>query len=311
MEPSASAPPLIQMAPTFPGGFVVPHIADRRTSPEVLNVPSLPSPAPVLDNMLPTGPQASLDPPVTGSDRASSPEAHQSLLASASPGPSHPRPSSAPVPGAATEGEGSTKVALHNERDLPAILENVTTTTDLPQLPSPDATTAIETRMDAIERIAMMLGGESNWTCSARPRSRLRTTYKPTGDFKLSRDRISLWFFFARISFVAAGSRSPGQFHPCPSSVPDPGAVIEGEGSMKAALHKERDALDPPLAIWENIMASLDLPLPSPSLSLATDVAIAEDTGNHPPHPSHDRGSICVTSPNPPDPRQADRRTRK
>ncbi|KAI9434513.1 hypothetical protein H4582DRAFT_780365 [Lactarius indigo] len=67
----------------------------------------------------------------------------------------------------------------------------------------------------------------------------------------------------------------PGQFRPCPSSVPDPGAVIEGEGSMKAALHKERDALDPPLAVRENIMASPDLPLPSPSLSLATDVAIA------------------------------------
>ncbi|KAI9431330.1 hypothetical protein H4582DRAFT_2132996 [Lactarius indigo] len=121
VEPSASAP---SMAPTFPGGFVVPHIADRRTSLEVLNVPSLPSPAPVLDNILPT-------------------EAHRSLLAPASLGPSHPHPSSAPGPGAATEaeGEGSAKVALHNERDLPAILENVMTTPDLlPQLPSPSVT---------------------------------------------------------------------------------------------------------------------------------------------------------------------------
>ncbi|KAI9432421.1 hypothetical protein H4582DRAFT_2061767 [Lactarius indigo] len=226
-----------------------------------------------------------------------------------------------------------------------------------------DATTAIETQMDAIERIAMMLRGESIWTWSARPRSHLAfaqvrdASRTEAADIRLSastdngdnilRDptaypvcgiashihdhsafnalassvrhddaelvpaslaspdtpssfvppRSDIYYYVpptspqATLNFPVTGSRcgssspeshssllapaSPGQFRPCPSSVPDPGAVIEGEGSMKAALDKERDALDPPLAIRENIMASPDLPLPSPSLSLATDVAIA------------------------------------
>ena len=56
-EPSASTAPLTSIALASPPGTVaVQHIADRRISSDVLDVPSLPSPTPVLHNMLPTGP---------------------------------------------------------------------------------------------------------------------------------------------------------------------------------------------------------------------------------------------------------------
>ncbi len=179
LEPSAYTPPPTSMASTStPGAVAVQHIADRRTPSDVLDVPSLPSPIQVLDDIPPTCPRASSNSPVTGSDHASSsPGPHSSFLAPASPGP-----------------------------------------------------------------------------------SRLRV-----------------------------------------SSAPDLGAVIEVEGSAKAALHKERDALDPPSAIRENIMAAPDLPPHSPPSSLVTDVAITgpswrslgdEHTGDHPPHPSRGQYNI-------------------
>ena len=112
LEPSASTLPPTSMASTSPPGAVaVPYIADRRTSSDVLDVLSLPSLTLVLDNMLLTGPQSSLDSPVTGPDHSSSsPESHSSLLAPAAPGPSRPR--LAPDLGNAADGEGSAKAAL-------------------------------------------------------------------------------------------------------------------------------------------------------------------------------------------------------
>jgi len=64
-KPSASTPPTSVSVTSPPGVVAVQHIADRRTSSDVLDVPSLPSPTPVLDDMLPTGPRSSLDSPVT------------------------------------------------------------------------------------------------------------------------------------------------------------------------------------------------------------------------------------------------------
>ncbi|KAH9024175.1 hypothetical protein EDB84DRAFT_1678143 [Lactarius hengduanensis] len=127
VEPAAPAPPPTPLASTFPGGFVVPYIVDRRTSSGILNVP-LPPSTPVLNNMPPTG-------------------SHSLLLVPASPSLSRLQPSSTPDLDAAIEGEGGTKAALHKESDAldtpSAILENVMTTPDLPPLfPSPSVTDA-------------------------------------------------------------------------------------------------------------------------------------------------------------------------
>ncbi|KAI9450673.1 hypothetical protein BJY52DRAFT_1227080 [Lactarius psammicola] len=81
-----------------PGILTVQTITDCRTSSDVLDDPSLPSPTPVLDDMLPTEP-------------------HSSLIAPASPGRSRPRLSSAPDMGSSTKGECTAKAALHKERD--------------------------------------------------------------------------------------------------------------------------------------------------------------------------------------------------
>ena len=54
-----------------PGAVATQCITDCRTLPDVQGVPSLPSPAPVLANILPTGSQSLLDSPVTGSDHIS------------------------------------------------------------------------------------------------------------------------------------------------------------------------------------------------------------------------------------------------
>ncbi len=149
-EPLASTQPPTSIVPTSPlGAVAVQHITERRTSSDVLDVPSLPSPTPVLNNMLHTGPQSSLNSPVTRSDHASSfPESHSSLLAPAAPNRPRPRQSSALDLGAAAEGEGSAKAALHKERDAldpaSAILENIIAPPDLPpQSLSPSSVTDV------------------------------------------------------------------------------------------------------------------------------------------------------------------------
>ena len=63
-DPSASTPPTSMASTSPPSTVAVQHIADRCTSSDVLDVPSLLSPTPVLDNMPPTGPQSSSDSPV-------------------------------------------------------------------------------------------------------------------------------------------------------------------------------------------------------------------------------------------------------
>ncbi|KAH8986154.1 hypothetical protein EDB92DRAFT_1818455 [Lactarius akahatsu] len=91
-----------------PGAVAIQNITGHRTSSDVLNGPSLPSPIPVLDNMLPTGSRSS---PRTA------------------PGPSRPPLSSAPHLGAAAEGEGGADAVLHMERDVldipSAICDNI------------------------------------------------------------------------------------------------------------------------------------------------------------------------------------------
>ncbi|KAH8988778.1 hypothetical protein EDB86DRAFT_3202660 [Lactarius hatsudake] len=143
MEHSTSTPPAHR-----PGVVAVQHIADRGTSSDVLlAVPSLPSPTPVLDIILPTGLQSFLDPPITGSDYSLEP--HLSLIAPAASSQPHPQLSSARDLGAAAEGGGSanTTVQKRKEKDThypsSAIRKNIITTPDLPpQLPPPPLATA-------------------------------------------------------------------------------------------------------------------------------------------------------------------------
>ncbi|KAI9431320.1 hypothetical protein H4582DRAFT_2132991 [Lactarius indigo] len=87
----------------------------------------------VLDDVPSTGPQASLNSSVTGSDHASSPESHSPRLAPASLGPSHPRLSSVPDPGAVV-GRSEGFIAEKNDAlDPPsAIRENIMAASGLP-----------------------------------------------------------------------------------------------------------------------------------------------------------------------------------
>ena len=117
-NPSASNPPT-PMAPTSPPGAVTPqHIADRRGSSNVLDVPSLPSLAPPLDETHPADLQSSIISILTGSELASSsPDNHPSLFTPTTPGTSRPRLFSAPILVPTAEGEGSAKPASNKERD--------------------------------------------------------------------------------------------------------------------------------------------------------------------------------------------------
>ncbi len=86
-----------------------------------------------------------------------------------------------------------------------------------------------------------------------------------------------------------------------PTSAIDLGAAAKVEGSAKAALRKDRDALYPPSAIRGNTMATPGLPPLSQSPPSTTDVAItgpswrsldAEYMGVHPLHPPHGQFDI-------------------
>ncbi|KAI9445698.1 hypothetical protein BJY52DRAFT_1315518 [Lactarius psammicola] len=120
---SASTPPNSKASTRQTGAARVQTAANCRTSSDDPDVPSSPSPTPVLDVMLPT-------------------ESHSSLRTPAAPGLLDPRLSSAPHLGADAEGEGSARAASHMEQDslYPRwpIYEDITLTPDLPpQLPSP------------------------------------------------------------------------------------------------------------------------------------------------------------------------------
>ncbi|KAI9431347.1 hypothetical protein H4582DRAFT_2008090, partial [Lactarius indigo] len=91
---------------------------------------------------------------------------------------------------------------------------------------------------------------------------------------------------------------SPGPSRARSSSVPDLGSAAEGEGGTTAALHKERDALDPLLVVLETVMTAPDLPPQFPPASSVTHTAVAnpsqcplvvEHTEPHPPHASFDQ----------------------
>ncbi|KAH9165370.1 hypothetical protein EDB89DRAFT_307070 [Lactarius sanguifluus] len=139
---SPSAPPTSIASTSPPRTIACQHIADYHTSSDVLHLLS-PSPASVLNKMLPTGPQSSSDSPVTISDHAFSlTESHSSPLASAAPNPSCPRLLSSVHSLDTAEGEGSVKATLPKDRDAPAppssMRVNIIATSDLPsQPPSP------------------------------------------------------------------------------------------------------------------------------------------------------------------------------
>ncbi|KAH9027125.1 hypothetical protein EDB84DRAFT_1609050, partial [Lactarius hengduanensis] len=96
---------------------------------------------------------------------------------------------------------------------------------------------------------------------------------------------------------TAAPSASPRL-----TSAPDLGAAADDDGSRKPGLRKDKDAVDPPSvnrAIHGNTMSTPYPPPESPSQPSVTDsdlvitgrsprgpLAIAERTGDHPPHPS-------------------------
>ncbi|KAH9034259.1 hypothetical protein EDB85DRAFT_2144531 [Lactarius pseudohatsudake] len=107
---SASTPPTSSISP--PGVVAVQQIADRRTSSDVLDIPSLPSSTPVPDGMHPI-------------------ESHSSLLAPAAPCPSRPRLMLSSAPRG-----GSANVAWDGERDAldpPSTnRENIMAAPDLP-----------------------------------------------------------------------------------------------------------------------------------------------------------------------------------
>ncbi|KAH9035096.1 hypothetical protein EDB83DRAFT_2405543 [Lactarius deliciosus] len=118
-EPSASTPPATSKASTSPPGAVaIPRAAHRRTPSADPDIPSSPTPAPVL------GPT----------------ESHLSMPTPATSFVSPPRLTSAPDLGAATEDEGNPKAALHDEKGAleqpPAIQENSMAPRDLPPLSS-------------------------------------------------------------------------------------------------------------------------------------------------------------------------------
>jgi hypothetical protein len=123
------------MASASPSDAVtVQHAAQRHTPSDVIEVSRLPSPTAVLDKMLPTDAQLSLNSPMSRSDRAPS---RSSPLAPTAPSPTLPR-----LPSAPSEEEGSTTAALHKEKDAhdtpSAIRGNFMVTPDpLLQLPPP------------------------------------------------------------------------------------------------------------------------------------------------------------------------------
>ncbi|KAI9431327.1 hypothetical protein H4582DRAFT_2007663 [Lactarius indigo] len=95
---------------------------------------------------------------------------------------------------------------------------------------------------------------------------------------------------------------SPGPSRAWSSSVPDLGSAAEGEGGATAALHKERDALDPSSVVLETVMTAPDLPPQFPPASSVTHTAVAnpsqcplvvEHTEPHPPHASFDQYDIA------------------
>ncbi|KAI9453479.1 hypothetical protein BJY52DRAFT_1289091 [Lactarius psammicola] len=80
---------------------------------------------------------------------------------------------------------------------------------------------------------------------------------------------------------------TPGRSRPQLSTAPDLGATAGGEGTAKAALHRERDTLDPPSAVQENITTAPTSSTTGPSWrSLG-----AGHTGD-PPHPSRGQYDI-------------------
>jgi hypothetical protein len=81
------------------------------------------------------------------------------------------------------------------------------------------------------------------------------------------------------------------------TSVPDPGAAAEGEGSATAAFRNKEGALYPLSAPRKDILATPGLPYSSsvtgtPLIGPSRRSLDAQDTRNDPPHPSHGQYDI-------------------
>ncbi|KAH9020767.1 hypothetical protein EDB84DRAFT_1441694 [Lactarius hengduanensis] len=84
-------------------------------------------------------------------------------------------------------------------------------------------------------------------------------------------------------------------------SAPDLAAAAEGDGTVRAALQTETDALYSPSVIRQNTISTQELPSQLPSLPSVADVAFAgpsrrsldvERTGDPHSHPSHGQHDI-------------------
>ena len=111
-----------------PDAIVVEHTAVGHTPSSDVEVPSSPSPTPVLDDFLPIGMLLPLDSSVALSEHASfSLESHSQMLAPAASGPSRSWD-----PSAAVEGEESAKAALCQEKGKDEPHDDITVTSDVP-----------------------------------------------------------------------------------------------------------------------------------------------------------------------------------
>ncbi|KAH8984223.1 hypothetical protein EDB92DRAFT_1880889 [Lactarius akahatsu] len=154
LEPSVSTlPPTSSASTSPPGATSFQNIADRCTSSDVLDVPLLPSPAPVLESILPTG-------------------SRSSLLAPAAPDPPRLRLVIAPDPGAAREAENSVEATLHKESgalDTPSTIQeqiHIVAALDLPP-PSPSPPSVTDVAIAGSSRRS--LGAEHTGDCPPRP----------------------------------------------------------------------------------------------------------------------------------------------
>ncbi|KAH8988406.1 hypothetical protein EDB92DRAFT_1817595 [Lactarius akahatsu] len=102
-----------------------------------------------------------------------------------------------------------------------------------------------------------------------------------------SRHSIATFFHSGSRRYAPYRDSLPAPIAPSPSyrmsSARNLGTFAEGEGSAKAALHKERGVLDPPSAVRENIMAAPDFPAQSVTDTFGAEPSPPHRRLSHPP----------------------------
>ncbi|KAI9434511.1 hypothetical protein H4582DRAFT_2080910 [Lactarius indigo] len=91
---------------------------------------------------------------------------------------------------------------------------------------------------------------------------------------------------------LAPASSGPSRAQP--SSAPGLGGTAEGESGTMAALHKERDALDPPSVVLENAMTAPDLPPQFPPASSVLRPSRGVDSKGSEPHKYQAKTSVVL-----------------